>query len=299
MSNRKKLWFGTIVNSRWVTTPNQGANMTPTGWSSGGTFLGGGAYERHSWGTHMEYVFEWPDSSSREAAQLMRSYRSGTFGRGLIYFVDPLIYDTNILPARWGDPSIAILDEGAPMVYGSYPEGVITSGGEANDLPVTSAYYNLDNVSEGYRTDQETLFIPIPEGYTLYLGAIFQATGTGGVFVTEVDSAGNNGSTTALTPVATDATDLVPETFSGGAGVRLWAGKSSAGASSVTITAMTARLYQTGETPPASFSSGPWIGGMGHSGCKFKGVPTYIANSGVEGGRIGYAATFVEVGDWS
>ncbi|HLS00611.1 MAG TPA: hypothetical protein VK054_01300, partial [Beutenbergiaceae bacterium] len=54
--------------------------------------------------------------------------------------------------------------------------------------------------------------------------------------------------------------------------------------------------------PPFSGSSpteGPkWLPGSGNSGCKFIGNPTWIANSGVNGGQIGYAATLKEVGDW-
>lgn len=299
MSNREKFWFGTETRAGFITTPLQGADMSPQSWSADWTYLNGGGGVRHAWGNHKEYTFEWPESSSRQMAMLMQSYRNGTYGRGLIYFIDPLIYDMNILPARWADPSMAIADEGAPLVNGVYPEGVVTSGGDVNNLPVTSAYYYLDDTLPGYRTTAETLFIPIPTGYTLYLGVMYTATGAGVVCATPVDASGNNGVETTLTQVANNATNIVPDTFSGGAGVRLWVGKNYATAASVTISAMTARLYPTGSTPPASFTSGPWIGGMGHSGCRFVGNPTWIANSGYQGGRIGYAATFKEVGDWS
>lgn len=47
----------------------------------------------------------------------------------------------------------------------------------------------------------------------------------------------------------------------------------------------------------ARIKAGPWIGGQGHSGCRFSGTPTYISNSPYGGGRVGFAATFVEVGD--
>lgn len=43
---------------------------------------------------------------------------------------------------------------------------------------------------------------------------------------------------------------------------------------------------------------GPWVGGQGHSGCRFDGEPTYIEYTGVNGGQVGYAATFREVGSW-
>lgn len=298
MRDRCGLWFGTVERMQWVRTPNAGADMSPTSWGAGGTFLDGGGYQRNAWSSHREYTFEWPDSSSREAAALMQAYRNGTYGRGLIYFIDPLIYDWNILPARWADPSMAIGDEGAPLVRGVYPEGVVTSNASVNQLPVRSAYYNLNDVAAGFRGDEETLFVPIPLGYTLYLGSMHQTTGSGGVFVTPVSQAGNNGPAILLGPVPNNASQIVSQGFSGGAGVRIWVGKSAAGAASVTLTAMTARLYRTGKTPPPTFISGPWKTGLGHSGCRFVGNPTYVANNGRNGGRIGYAATFKEVGDW-
>jgi hypothetical protein len=283
---------------QFIRTPNRGAPMNTESWGTSGTYLNGGGFVRQSFGGHMNYVFEWPDSSSRQTAQLMRSYRRGTYGRGLIYFIDPLIYDLNILPARWADPSIACDNEGASMVYGLDPEAVATSGWETHTLPIKSAYYNLASTTEGYRDEADTLFVPIPTGYTLYLGAIHTTTGNGVIEAYPVDSNGNLGAASVLTKVAVDATNIVPDTFSGGRGVRIQLGKSASGAGTVTVAAMTGRLYRTGGSPPAAFTTGPWVGGAGHSGCRFDGEPTYVANTGLNGGTIGFAASFKEVGSW-
>ena len=51
--------------------------------------------------------------------------------------------------------------------------------------------------------------------------------------------------------------------------------------------------YPTGSAPLTE-----WVGGQGNSGCRFVGSPTYIENTGVNGGQISYAASFKEVGDW-
>ena len=56
-----------------------------------------------------------------------------------------------------------------------------------------------------------------------------------------------------------------------------------------------------GSMPPEAPGSAPlteWLGGQGNSGCRFVGSPTYIENTGVNGGQISYAASFKEVGDW-
>jgi len=298
LDSDSQMWFGTLDRMRWIDTPNSGADMSPSGWSAEGTLLNGLAYSANSVGTHKIYTFEWKSSSAPSAAQTMKSYRDGTYGRGLLYFIDPLIMRLNILPARWANPGMACGYEGPPLVYGVYPTPVSVSGGEAFDLPVSSAYYNLAAIAAGYRSDRDTLFIPIPDGYTLYLGAIHSVTGSGKVYATPVNTSGTLGTAVVLTALGTTPTDLVPDTFSGVKGVRLWVGKSATGAATVTLTAITARLYRTGFTPPASFTAGPWVGGMGHSGCSFSSTPpTYVANTGIDGGQVGYAATFIETGD--
>lgn len=145
-NGRRNLWFGTVDKMGWVATPNRGADVSPEGWNEGGSLLNGGAYQLNSFNSAKNYVFEWPESSSREAAQLMKSYADGTYGRGLIYFVDPLCYTTNILPAMWADPSMAVGEETNTLVPGVTPTGIPSTGSDDLNLPVKSAYYNLANV---------------------------------------------------------------------------------------------------------------------------------------------------------
>lgn len=290
----RSMWFGTLERMQWIPAPMAGAEMGSEGWGASGTYLNGLAWVNGSVGSHKRYVFEWPASTSRAVAALLQGYASGLFGRGLLYFVDPLIYDMNILPARWASPAMAVGEEGPSLVYQNYPTGSSVSGGEALGLPVTAAYFDLATTDEGYRGDESALFIPIPEGYTLYLGAIYTSTGSGGVFASPVTTA--TGTAERLTEVAVTDADIVPDTFSGVKGVRLWVGKSSAGAGTVTIAAMTARLFPTGDTPN---TAGPWSPGLGHSGARFDPNvrPTWAANGGINGGIISTAVTLIEVGD--
>lgn len=291
-------WFGTEDRMLWVPAPRSDADMSSTAWGVDDTLLGGGGFARHSWGSHKEYVFEWGASSSRQAAQLMKSFRDGTYGRGLVYFVNPNDYDQNIFPARHADPSIAVGEDGNSLVSGVTAEGLVTSGGDNNSLPITSSYYNLDGIAAGWRGEKESVFLPIPEGYTLRLGVFYAATGSGNVYVTPVSLDGSLGTAVVATQVTNGAVEIVPDSFSGLRGVRVWVGKGSAGAGSVTLAAMTARLHLTGTTPPPAFTQGPWCGGSGHSGCRFVGVPTNVVHSGANGGQSAYATTFKEVGDW-
>ena len=327
-NSRFCFWCGTEQRMEWFATPLQGADSSPSAWGADGTLLNGGGWALNSWGSHKRYTYEWPASSSREVAQKMKSYRDGTYGRGLLYFLEPTIFTTNVLPAHWADPSMAIDNEAPSLVYGLEPQAVPTSGGAANELPVNSAYYNLTSAPQTQTTPDSSVFIPIPEGHTLFLGSFYSATGSGGVFATPVNSNGSYGTPVRLTELENSATQIVNDPFSGVNGVRLWVGRTSSAVSTVTLTAMIGRIIETSKLPSPNesglypgldvfpseslfpsntatssvrrtFGGGPWMGGQGHSGCRFLGTPTYVTNSPIQGGRIGFAATFVETGSWA
>ena len=320
--SRSALWFGTSAGYMdWFPTPLSGAEMSPEGWESGGSLLNGGGYQQNSFGSHKVYTFEWPESSSREAAARMKAFADGTYGRGLIYFIDPLIYDKNVLPAQWADPSMVLGYEGVSHVYGENPIAVDTITPRINNLPIKSAQYDLTYIPAGFRGTEDAVFVPIPEGHSLLLGAVYSATGTGGVFVSWQDSNGVIQSAQRLTEVPPgETTRFLPDIAVQGEGVWLWVGKTSSGASSVTLSSLIARLVKSSDLDAgnvygdgfygefvyggalpyrvARLLTGPWEPGMGHSGCRFIGKPTYIANTGVNGGQVGFAASFREVGSY-
>lgn len=289
----ERLWFGTREYSRWLPAPLSGADMNPEGWSAGGTLISGGGYQISSFNSHKVYTFGWSDASSPEVAQCMKSYADGSFGRGLIYFQDPHAYARNILPARWADPGMTV--EATPIARGAIATSVLASGFEANQLPVFATQIVLNATSSNFRGTDDALYIPIPQGYTLHIGAIYTYTGQGGIFVTPAPSATSVGTNTRLTQLPVNSATLTSHSFSGVPGVWLWVGKVATGNASVTVNAMTARLAKTGSPAP---NKGPWIGGMGHSGVRFASRPTWTANSGVNEGQVGFAASFREVGSW-
>lgn len=301
-NNGIKLWFGTLERRGWFPTPLQGADTSPQSWGADGTLLNGGGYALGSWGSHKVYQFEWSNASAREVAQKMKSYADGSYGRGLLYFQDPLTYTTNVLPARLADPSMAVGDEGASLVYGVQPTALPTSS-NVNELPVNGAFYDLASVSAGFRGVEDATFVVIPEGYTLFLGAFYTASGSGGVFASPQNNNGTVGAPVRLSELAPNSPEVVVDSFSGVAGVWLSVGKSAAGAGSVTFRGSIGRLIKTEFVSDpvrlAQVKQGPWVGGQGHSGARMVGKPTYINNTGTNGGQVGFAATFREVGSWS
>lgn len=304
VNSRCAFWFGTEERAGWFATPLRGADSSPSSWGVDGTLLSGGGYGFHAFGSHKRYTYEWPQSSSPQVAQMMKSYRDGTYGRGLLYFLEPGIYKTNVLPATWADPSMAINHEGPSLVYGQDPIGPPTSGGFNLGLPVVSAQYDLSSVTPRTApTPDSSVFIPIPTNHTLILGAFYSATGTAGVFATPINDNGTLGATVRLTEKDNSESTVVTDEFSGNIrGVRIWIGRGDSTESTITLTAMIGRLIETSDmgnpAKVALISAGPWIGGQGHSGCRFLGTPSYVNNGPVEGGRVGFAASFVEVGSW-
>ena len=289
-NDRDKLWFGTEGRMKWFRTPNAGADTSPQGWSSGGVTINGDGYEFSSFGSHKVYQYSWKGSSSRRVAQEMKSYADGTYGRELLYFVDPTIYDLNVFPAKWADPSMSIGYEGNSLVAGVSPTSVPTVQ-NSNDLPVSSAEYNLTSVAAGFRGKMEAVYLPLPEGCTLLLGAIYSSTGTGGVYYSPVLNTGAIAGPQKLTPLSSSSAEVANTEVSDVRGVWLWVGKLTPGISSVTLTALTARIAKP-SAATAPLREGPWIGGMGHSGCRFSGKPTFVENGP---DWTGFSATFKEV----
>ena len=257
VDTRRCFWFGTEDRAGWFATPLQGAESSPEGWSADGTLLNGGAYGLHSWGSHKRYTYEWPQSSSPETAQMMKSYRDGTYGRGLLYFLEPGIYRTNVLPAHWADPSMSLDNEAPSLVYNVDPTPVATSGGSTNNLPVTSARYDLSTVEPAtIPTPDSSVFLPVPQNHTLFLGAFYTASGSAGVFATPINNNGTFGTTVRLTEKSNLDSDVVTDQFSGDIrGVRLWIGREDSTPSLITVAAMSGRLLHSSDVA----TYGPWV----------------------------------------
>lgn len=251
LDTRKCFWFGTEERAGWFATPLQGADSSPSAWGVDGTLLNGGGYAFNSFGSHKRYTYEWPQSSSPETAQMMKSYRDGTYGRGLLYFLEPGIYRTNILPAHWADPSMSINNEAPSLVYGVTPIGVPTSGGASLGLPVISAQYDLSNTpAQIAPTPDSSVFLPIPTGHTLLLGAFYSASGSAGVFATPVNKNGTLGTSVRLSEKSNSDDTVVTDQFSGDIwGVRLWVARSDSSSSVITLAGMCARLLETSSLP--------------------------------------------------
>lgn len=257
--NITQMWFGTKEKMGWIEAPQTGANVSPLGNSGNGTLLDGGAFQRNSWDAHKTYQFGWSDSASRALSSKIHSYANGTYGRGLIYFQDPMYYDTNLMPRRIADPSMSLDYEAPSWLSAIVPTGTPTPANTL-DLPVQTTIYNLP---AGYVHDPaDGVWIAIPEGQELWLGAIYSSTNANAGIVVD------NGTTkTLLSQLGVSASAVVSQSFSGIPGVTVYPGfvGSNASAATIAVTATTARIraangqlvsYQNLFTNPNSATTG-------------------------------------------
>lgn len=302
-----RMWFGTKDYMTWITTPLSGADSSPAAWGASGTLITGEGYARSSFNSHKRYSYSWPESSTREEAQLMKSFFDGSFGRGHIQFVEPTIYDINVLPAKWASPSITCNYEGQSLIPDLNPFSVSQSNFAPLRLPVSAAQYMLDRQVQG-SPERDGLFVPIPDGYALMIHCFGSITSDDAappaIWVANVARGGSVVSPVKLEPISPDQKRLKSDGVikisspSGFVGAQVWIGGESAGdvtTGIVTIGAMHAELVEESLLDawlPLPYEG--WLGGQGHSGVRFEKPPTYVTNNGVDGGQVEYAATFVE-----
>lgn len=282
--SRKKMWLGTQHHAQWVDCPLRGADMSPEGWGTDGTYLSGGGFVRQSQDSHRQYIFEWSGASSRQAAEVMQEYRDGVHSLSpddLIYFIDPLIYDRNILPKRWAQPGLLAPVTGdtfsslGSLALKPVPSNLVDEGLPIRGASIVSPFETASDFGQVTEPRQGCVYIPVPEGETVVIRIWGEWNVFNGIFVRSLR---HNG--TWADPAKVSG----PFFVSGVRGFLLGSvGEYDLYGARVTV----------GNTPPQG-----WSPGLGHSGCRFVGNPSWTATSGVQGGQIGYAATLREVGDW-
>lgn len=148
------------------------------------------------------------------------------------------------------------------------------------NLPSRQATFNIISTANAYPDTALTYgeipyaLIPIPPGYTLWLGATGSATGTALVRVHAFNSPGNPASPAAsssLTLLSSTGAVRLNASYSGSSYqyVKVFLQRTSLVASTITLSSMMAQLWPTGVTPPLSTTGGSFIEGKGHRGLKF------------------------------
>jgi hypothetical protein len=296
--NVEKMWFGTKDNMQWIDTPLSGANVSTSGNYANLDLVNGGAHVRNSFDSHKNYNFTWGSSVDRKLASIIRAYRNGSYGRGLMYFIDPMYYETNILPQRWADPSMCINHEAQNIAGLVHKPSQSLTQSNNNGLPVYSAVYsfqsgvNYDGLDEG-----DALWIPIPPEAELVIWAYYSFVGNARIMVRDSGKDSNiealyGNRAYTLEPVVT----VVPGGVSGSSAELYLSNNASPENSRIEVSGITARI----RFPGYSENIEPfWYTGEGHSGCAFSSGPSVFNNSGVGGGQVSLSCELKEVGSWA
>lgn len=316
-----KMWFGTFSHMQWIDCPLRGADMSPSGWGSDGTYLSGGGYAFGSPDSHRDYMFEWRGSSSIEDAQIVHAYRDGVYSdtpHDLIYFQDPNNLQRNILPKRWANPSLNLGSSGfaSSLVKDQAPFGPVDpvtttpSRVESNKVPrrgvrVLGSRFTPSRLPT--KPARGAVFIPVqprsgpqgPESSANALRVMVNGSGmssNNGVYYRVVNSDGSLGPSTRVITVSGNWTyALVGVGSTQIRGVLIYTLGSG-----FDLYALDVRYLYLNGSPvlPISVQNHTWEQGEGHSGCTFVGNPTFINTSGVDGGQVSYGVTLKETGDW-
>ena len=147
----------------WVPCPAIDMPRPQERWQASGTFANGGGWVRRSAAGHRLYDLSWNLMPAHEIARI-RAIFDGVYGQGPFYFIDPSAERTNVFPAAWAQPRLA-LDGGPTLVYDQVPSRE-SYPGPNRSYPSVGARYVLDSAS-----DPNVLRLPVPEGHRLHFKA--------------------------------------------------------------------------------------------------------------------------------
>lgn len=289
--SKKKTWFGTRGFETWVPTPSINPDYARVGWSSGeqqGT--SGEAFLRESKNAHNSYSLTWGPTNSRDAIRLITDFADGVYdsrdGINLIYWIEPMARDKNVLPQQMATPALGAEDAPALVTAadGSGRPKAVATPANGFRYPARSAQYTQVPTSLTYQQ-----YIPIPKGFSAWVGVHGDTSG-----VMQVQRV--NGYISLGTPVipailGVDA-NLVNTEFSSDQSSGIVLGfTTTATPRTFTLYGLVVQILPTGVPPVAQ----NFISGQGHSGCQFAGKPSKTPYSAVYD-RVALTARLVETG---
>jgi hypothetical protein len=279
------MWFGNRNYMTWVPCPAVGADYGREAGVRSLRLLNGGRYQKTTKAGAKTYSLTW-NRTTRDALRPITDFAEGVYGDGAIHWTDPFAMDKNVLAQSFATPSLGGYDGVILNGADSRPELVPTS---ANTLgyPTESAIYTMAGDANSLKH-----WVPIPPGYTAWVGAHGVAGSGGVVQVKPTTGPSTYGATVNLTLLSVASTTRFNASFarsSGITGIELSLG----GTGTITLSGIMVQVLPDGSTP----ESGGYISGQGHSGCVFDGHPSIEAYS-VVFDRVGMSANFVETEQW-
>jgi hypothetical protein len=281
------MWFGTRDYMQWVKCHDVDVPSSKVGWSSRADYLNGGAYVRRSTAAHKEYTLAWNHSTLDDIRPIL-DYADKLYGDGPIYWLDPSIANKNVLP-QWFASPFQGLDDG-PILTGVTTRGeVITTPANTLGYPTKSIRYTMS----GTVAQRLRVWVPIPPGYTAWVGVHGQDEDGGALVVNPTTGPNTSGPNTVLTMLGVTDETRVNTAFDSTDcdGILIRVGGSSG--QSFILSGVIVQVLPTGTTP----ATGGFISGQGHSGCSFAEQPEYTPYSAAFG-TGGLVADLIETEGW-
>lgn len=237
-------YFGTKGRMQWVKPPTVDFDASRQGWSSKMDFLDGTTSVRRSLSSHATMHLSWSRMSAEQAQMILRPLRSGE----PVYFADPFV--KNQFPQSWAEPWRAAHD--GPILDGTETRPVLsTPVSVANNYPDDAATYTL---TAGSSSSRRSVWLPIPDGYTLHIGA--KGAVVSGTPVVRVVS--DAGAVSNIVPSSAATGVDYTHSFTGTTGVTV----SLQGTGELQLQSLQAELVLNGSPKPADgFSPGEGMGG--------------------------------------
>lgn len=268
---RRRMWFGTRGYETWVPTPAINPTYERSGFTARADYVGGGAGIRSSKNAHNIYVLSWPPTKTRDEARLITDFADGIYDRedgvNLIYWIDPMARDKNVLSQAWATPSLATED--APsLITDAY------GFGRPESVPMPANAFRYPARAARYKQTPESItkeqYIPIPPGFSAWVGIHGAPDAAGRFYAQPV-----NGFATVAAPVDLPVTGttsaLVDTEFSSAASSGIVLGiHPTVSTVQFTLYGLIVQILPQGQAP----IPGNWISGQGHSGCQFQGSPS-------------------------
>lgn len=286
----KRMWFGTRGYETWVPCPAISPDYARSSFVASADYVTGGGGIRDSKNGHNIYTLSYPATKTRDEVRLITDFADGVFdsadGVNLIYWIDPVAADKNVMSQAWATPALAC-EDAPPLVtdengYGR--PGWTSMPTNSNRYPARAATYT---VPENARVLEQ--YIPIPPGYTAWVG-IHGDEAVGDYFTVQpVDGYDPVGSPMAVTELGVTSTLVNLSVASSTASGLVILIDTTPG--EFTLYGIVVQILPTGTSP----TPGDFISGQGHSGCQFIGKPAKTPLS-ARLDRIALAWTLKETG---
>lgn len=284
----KKVWFGTRDLMQWVKAPATNMGRTRRQWESATGYLNGGQSLIASNYSALAYTLSWNVLDS-ETENTISGYHAQVYGDGLIYFSDPFSWD-NVMPLNWSAAYLGAQD--APSLLHNQRPTTSALTVNAARYPTKMANYTVDL----YSTDNvNDVYIPVPRGYSINVGAIGSTTGSAHIAM-RINIDGPNYGTTVpfFSPDNSIIGGMTYRHIDNYAGENDFVRFYLHGTGQINLVGVHAFISKIGEEP-RTYDYFPM--GKGNSGLRFEGTPQITAYSSVLDQQA-MTANLVETGAW-